>query len=83
MKIIRDFLLLAVVQRLFAGYITDLLKKYLINPIAKWFLYSFIHTEKELAIWMHYKNKSLDSGHDDHELGVCADGLCARIARKA
>lgn len=60
-------------------FLTGLFKKYLLNPFIKYLKRRYEMTERELAIWLHYKNKAMNHGHSHKKLSECDDGLCQII----
>ena len=82
MKIVKVLLTFAVefviIRGVIAPFFTGLFKNYILAPLGRWFKNDFIRTERELAIWMHYRNKSMNVGHN-HNLNKCDDGMCRLI----
>lgn len=78
-KLIDFFILYIILRGIIAPFLTSLFKRFLLEPIANWFKHHFIRTEREMAIWLHYKNKALNKGHHHHHLEDCNDGMCKII----
>ena len=38
-----------------------------------------VRTERDMAIWVHYINQSVDKGHDDTSPIDCEDGACKLV----
>jgi hypothetical protein len=39
------------------------------------FMKLFVRTEHDMAIWLHYRNRAMNKGHQ-HPLEKCDDGRC-------
>lgn len=75
-KAIEIFLTYILLRGVVAPYVTTLFKRYVLSPLGEYLRAHFIRTERELAIWLHYKNKSLNVGHHHDRLKKCDDGMC-------
>lgn len=64
-----------IIKGVIAPRVTDLFKKYILNPAYKWFTKTFVRTSREATIWLHYRNKAMNKGHD-HSIEDCSDGKC-------
>jgi len=62
-----------------APLIADLIKRLILGPFGKVLKKHFVKTEREFAIWMHYKNKALNKGHNHKRIEDCDDGKCLII----
>ncbi len=55
------------------------LKKYFLSPIAAAFRHRLIRSQREAAIWLHYRNKAHDKGHQHKNPIICKDDKCRFI----
>lgn len=39
------------------------------------FMLIFVRTERDMAVWLHYRNKAMNKGHQ-HRIANCDDGKC-------
>lgn len=75
-----EFILIYVIFRgIFSKWIAKKLVIYIFDPMGRFIKHSLIRTERDVAIWMHYKNKALHKGHNHHDPIKCRDGKCIII----
>jgi hypothetical protein len=55
------------------------LRKYFFTPVASSIRKHLIKTQKEAAIWLHYRNKAHGHGHQQKNPIICTDGKCRLI----
>lgn len=55
------------------------LKQYFLSPLYRWFKNHLIRTQREAAIWLHYKNKAKRQGHQHKNPMTCNDDRCKLI----
>lgn len=77
-KLIEFFFAYIIMRGIIAPFITMLFKKYALHPLFNYFKKHFLRTEREVAIWLHYRNKAINKGHN-HDLMKCDDGQCTKI----
>lgn len=78
-RIVEIFISYIILRGVVAPFVTTLFKKYFIKPLIAYLKTHFVRTERELAIWLHYKNKALNVGHHHRQLKKCEDGLCKLV----
>ena len=55
------------------------LRKYVLNPSSLSMKKFFIKTHREAAIWLHYRNKAHNKGHQHKNPIICDDDRCKLI----
>lgn len=55
------------------------LKKYIFSPIWKWIKTRTITSQREAAIFLHYRNKAHRKGHQHKNPMICEDDRCRLI----
>lgn len=78
-KALELFFIYIIVRGIIAPFIANGFKMFVLNPLLRLFANHYIKTERELAIWLHYRNKALNKGHHHKHLGDCEDGKCRLI----
>jgi hypothetical protein len=53
-----------------------ILLRWVAEKLAKYFQQFFVRTERETAIWLHYRNRALGIGHQHKTPIRCSEGLC-------
>lgn len=71
-KMLVEFLVITV----FLKYIV---LRWVAEKLAKLFMHFFVRTEREAAIWLHYRNKAMHRGHQHHTPVECYEGRCRVI----
>jgi hypothetical protein len=54
-------------------------KKSVFNPVVKYFHKHFLKTERDIAIYLHNKNKGLHKGHNHKNIFECEEGVCSHF----
>lgn len=54
-------------------------RKYFLTPVYSWIKNRFIKTQREAAIWLHYRNKAHNKGHQHKNPIICEDDRCRII----
>lgn len=57
--------------------VNGIVAHYLAGVIVKYATIVFATTERKLAIWQHYQNRALNSGHPSNSVLDCNQGKCA------
>ena len=77
-NILELFISYIIMRGIIVPFIVMLFRKYLLDPSVRWFKQRYLKTERDIAIWLHYRNKAMNKGHN-HELVNCDDGQCRKI----
>lgn len=74
------FLVIGVVLRgIFSKWLGIKLVKYFFEPLVRRAIKRLTTTEREIAIWLHHRNRALGHGHNHKSPIVCLDGKCRII----
>lgn len=73
---IGSFLLKAIEFFFFTIVVKYIVVRWIAEKTKKYFVKFFVVSEREVAIWMHYRNKAMDAGHTD-PIHKCDDGRCS------
>lgn len=75
-----EFIVIFVIFRgIFSKWLGSYFVKYFFSPISRWIKRRLIKTERDVAIWMHYRNKALHKGHQHHNPVTCNEDGCIII----
>jgi len=75
-----EFIVIYVIFRgIFSKWLGAKLVDYVFNPFGRFLKKRLIKTERDVAIWMHYRNRALHKGHAHHDPITCRDGMCILI----
>ena len=72
-----DYIVIYVIFRgIFSKWLGNKLIDTVFAPLGKFMKKRLIKTERDVAIWMHYKNKAMNKGHNHDDPFICDDGKC-------
>jgi hypothetical protein len=67
-----DFLVNVILVKIIIGHwVTDKVGKFL-----HWLL---VKTQHDAIVWAHYRNRSLNKGHEEKSYMLCTDGHCSKV----
>lgn len=74
-ELIHYIIIYVIFRGIFSKWLAGKFVDVLFEPIVDFFKKRLIKTERDVAIWMHYKNKARHQGHN-HNPHECRDGRC-------
>lgn len=74
---ILEFIIIYVIFRgIFSKWLGAYFVKYFFDPINRWIKRRLIKTERDVAIYIHYRNKAMHKGHQHKDPIICNDDRC-------
>lgn len=73
------FIIFVLFRSVFSKWLAGLVTDKLLKPVGKWIVKRLVRTERDLAIWLHYRNKAMRKGHVHDSPLECNDGRCLLI----
>lgn len=71
------WLIVGVIFRgVFSKWLGVQMTKRFFAPLFRWLQRKLIKTERDVAIFIHYRNRALNKGHDSHNPVLCKEGRC-------
>lgn len=74
-----DLLEAAVTFLIFTIIVKYILVRWIADQLKKAFLYYYVRSSKEMALWLHHVNRGLNRGHHHRSPLKCKDGRCVII----
>lgn len=75
-EIIEFVFVFVIIRGVFSKWLGSKIVKYIFKPLAKIIKHRLIKSERDVAIWLHYRNKALKKGHHHDDPIACNDGKC-------
>lgn len=76
--IVEFFVVWVIWRGIVVRWFSEIIRKHAMEPSGKWLRKYVIRSQREMAIWLHYRNKALNKGHQCR-LMECDDEWCRLI----
>lgn len=75
-ELLKFFVDIIIIRGILSKKFASFIDKKFITPMWRAVVRAFIKTDRDIFIWMHYRNRAAKHGHRHKNVNNCNDGAC-------